>query len=104
MRGDKPICAPVARLLPGFNALGLKEPRLVVFGNHMNLEAVRSHPLVQRMKAETGTEYQAGALIRVHTCRSTVWAQQSLEFWATLEHRTAPPGPPVWSPDPLCTS
>ena len=69
---DVDHCAVVARCVPSFCALGIKEPRVVVMGTRFDLRSIVAHPLVERLRRCTAGEWQAGLRIRVHTGTPTV--------------------------------
>lgn len=94
-KSDAWICKVMARLAPAVGPRGLKEPRVIVGGTHLDVKTVMNHPLVSRLWAETVEAWQEGLSIRVHTGTPTGEAVP-MRFLAEVPERIKPTGEPVW--------
>ncbi len=89
-------CQVFARLAPAVGPQGLKEPRVIVGGTHLDRQAITNHPLVSRLWSQTVEHWEAGLRIRVHTGTPTGTDTRPMAFVPDVPERMAPPGPPVF--------
>lgn len=94
-KSEAQICKVMARLAPAVGPRGLKEPRVIVGGTHLDRRAVINHPLVSRLWSQTVEAWEAGRAIRVHTGTPTGEAE-SMRFLADVPERMKPATAPVW--------
>lgn len=94
-KSDAWICKVMARLAPAVGPRGLKEPRVIVGGTHLDVKTVMNHPLVSRLWAQTVEAWHAGLSISVHTGTPTGEAV-AMPFLADLPERMKPASEPVW--------
>lgn len=90
--------AVMARLVPAFGPLGVKEPRLIIATNgaRPDMDAVRRNPMVQRITAETRPAF-AAAFINVHKGTATVTTPFVIPAVAEELAKLSTAAPPVLS-------
>ena len=114
---DTAVCQVIGRCVPAFNFRGVKSPRVIVMGNTLDLDVVKAHPLVARLRRVTRADYEMGLRIataersalaltpgsfanearsgaeriRVHTGTITVPEETASDLFATA----GPPGEPL---------
>jgi hypothetical protein len=94
-KSDAWICKVMARLAPAVGPRGLKEPRVIIGGTHLDRKAVMNHPLVSRLWAQTVEAWHAGLSISVHTGTPT-GKPASFDWLADIPERSKPAEEPVW--------
>ena len=62
-RTDSDVCRVVCRCMPAVGPLRVKEPSVIVMGNVVDMERIRTHPLVVRIREYTREAFEAGVLM-----------------------------------------